>query len=139
MCHLCIPFGYDADWNSDKHSWDYKKRIKLSDNSTCELIISVGDDYDTFDFYPSLEVYRKRKHSDVFSRKSTGRVGLEPATFALRELSALEANLEACNRHNAIFVWGSDERRFKLYQKVLARRGYQSTNAYGSKAMFKKF
>lgn len=81
-----------------------------------------------------IEVYRKRKHSDPRSKKVTGRVGLEAASFFLTTLTEYEAG---CTPGTHINATGVDARRKQVYQRVLGKRGYVQTMDDGELAMVK--
>ena len=113
---------------------------KLSDGSTAQIRFLAATRYGLDEgtiYYPSIEVYRKRKNSNLYSGQITGKVGLEAAGFFLQTLTLFEANVPRGG--DSIVAQGYDGRRFRAYHKVLAKRGYHATVDEGIPSIVKKF
>lgn len=89
--------------------------------------------------FVSLVVYRKRKHAwnhtvqGCGDTVSTGRDGVRPLVWAKSELVAFEdffaTQTSYCSNHRVFMeVQWRDNRRKKLYQKVLEPMGYRMLN-----------
>ena len=108
-----FPSGMTAEFG---FSWD---------NRPGELII-----------YPYLTVFAKRKKRwPDDPKQTTGRDGLAPAMFALKQLeNVVEQHLQEFGTVRVSISW-TDRRRRDTYAKVLGRRGYYFTQWDGEKVL----
>ena len=95
----------------------------------------LADDRATIQWDIEIEVYKKRRDSDLFSCKLTGPGGLEAPGFFLEALSKFETDI--ARPGDRITVAGSDGQRYRLYHKVLGKRGYLPTRLRGQPTLVK--
>lgn len=119
--------GYDCD---------YYRREKMPSGMTAEFSVANyayrahRKEDSTLEMYISFIVYKKRKTAWKEPDQVTGKDGLKPMIFAKECLKTLEKTVGeyyAFRRYNNIFItvgW-ENERRHKLYEKMLTREGYK--------------
>lgn len=96
------------------------------------------DKYITFNVY--FYVTRKKNKEPAF-REVTGEDGLEPAVWALAKLKEFEESalhLYVGNYDVRIEAFADDDRRWRVYERVLTRRGYSPTMVLGQKTLVKR-
>ena len=69
----------------------------------------------------------------------TGQDGAETISWALQALTLIEEQLEGQEYPIILLVSGSDDRRWKLYERVLTRRGYKATMVDNERTLVKGF
>lgn len=85
-----------------------------------------------------LDLQRKRKKPSAF-REVTGRDGLEPASWVLESLSGFEhQQVVDPSWPFRIEVMADDDRRWKLYERILTRRGYTVTMVENQRTLVKR-
>lgn len=132
------PVNYVDEFGDE--SFKYEARRKFPSGMTGVLafvlveILSDGTECYNID----LDIRRKRgKRSDF--RAVTGKDGLETAGWVLEALSSFEQNIVIHpNRALRIEVVADDERRWKLYERILTGRGYSVTMVDNSKTLVKR-
>ena len=80
-----------------------------------------------------IKKYLKSRKSDkLFENKITGKNGLAPLSWVAQSLSDVEEhvmNITPETRGVTFRVTGSDERRQRVYEKFLPRKGYELINS----------
>lgn len=95
----------------------------------------LADDGVTIQWDIEIEVFRKRKRRDLFSCELTGPGGTEAPGFFLEALSFFER--EIARPGERIQVTGADGKRYRLYHRVLGKRGYLPTRVDGQPTLVK--
>lgn len=124
--------------SNDHGDWGIETRKKFPSGVTgilqFEFMEELGDG--TASYNVSLELRRKRKRAPEHL-EVTGRDGLEPASWALQALSEFEQH-PGHERPIRIEVFGEDNRRWKLYEKILTKRGYSVTMIENQRTLVKR-
>lgn len=86
----------------------------------------------------NLDLRRKRKRNSV-ERSVTGRDGMEPASWVLQAMTDFERQtVSEFGWPFRIEVMAVDNRRWKLYERILTRRGYRATMVQGQRTLVKR-
>lgn len=113
-----------GDWG-----WKIETRKKFPSGMTGVLAFEAVEQQadGTWCYNVYLDMRRKRKKASAH-REVTGRDGLEPAGWVLQALKDFEKQ-DVADEHLPfrIEVFGGDSRRWKLYEKILTKRGYTVT------------
>lgn len=126
-------------YNNEADEW--KSRAKLPSGMTGIMTFKpVEENKGTITFNVSLKVVRKRNREPEF-REVTGRDGLIPAVWAMNVLKYFEeesTSLYSGNYDVRMEITADDERRWRIYERVLTRKGYNATMVGGCKTLVKK-
>ena len=129
---------YVDDWGDE--AWKLETRKKFPSGSTGILYFEsmglLGDGAVRYNVV--LDLQRKRKkHSEY--RAVTGRDGLEPAGWVLQALQDFEQQTEVdADWPFRIEVMADDDRRWKLYERILTKRGYTVTMVENNRTLVKR-
>lgn len=121
-------------------SWKIETRKKFPSGMTGVLAFEALDQqFDgTWCFNVYLDMRRKRKKASAH-REVTGRDGLEPASWVLQALKDFEKQeIADWSLPFRIEVGADDDRRWKLYEKILTKRGYSVTMVENQRTLVKR-
>lgn len=129
---------YTDEWGVE--SWKLEARKKFPSGMTgvlaFEAIDVLSDGTRCYNIY--LDLRRKRKRASV-EREVTGRDGLEPASWVLQALKDFEQqDVVEWTFPFRIEVGADDDRRWKLYEKILTKRGYSVTMVENQRTLVKR-
>lgn len=125
---------WSRERREDFSGWEKLRRLSGGYTAAFRADEWVAEDRRTTQWVIQVEVYRKRKHRNVESCQLTGPGGLEAPGFFLEALSEFEDLAHVGDR---IQVIGADGLRFRLYCKILEKRGYQQTRFEGYPVLVK--
>lgn len=129
---------YTDEWGDE--SWKLEARKKFPSGMTGVLAFEPMDIQSdgTRNYNVYLDMRRKRKKASGH-REVTGRDGLEPASWALQALKDFEQqDIVEWGFPFRIEVCADDDRRWKLYEKILTRRGYSVTMVENQRTLVKR-
>lgn len=130
-----FPFLYYED------AGDWIARKKFPSGMTGTMVIAPVEETDrSLTFNVELYISRKRNKVPEY-REVTGKDGLQPAMWALEMLERFEKEsneLYEGNYYSRIEVQAVDERRWKVYERILTRRGYSVTMSERKKTLVKR-
>lgn len=121
-------------------SFKFETRKKFPSGMTgvlaFDLIDVLSDGTECYNI--DLDIRRKRKKRSE-DREVTGRDGLETASWVLESLGCFESYFSPPQgRAIRIEVQAVDERRWRLYERVLTKRGYNATMVDNNKTLVKR-
>lgn len=130
---------YVDEWGDE--SWKIETRKKFPSGMTGVLAFEAVDELTdgTICLNVNLDVRRKRKKPSGH-REMTGRDGLEPASWVLQAMTEFEEywHLEVPLGPARIEAGADDERRWKIYERILTRRGYTATMVCDQRTLVKR-
>lgn len=128
---------YIDEWGEE--AWKVETRKKFPSGMTGVLAFEAVDYLSdgTWCFNVNLDVRRKRNRLSEY-REVTGRDGLETASWVLGSLTYFEQSSIGDKGPFRIEVTADDDRRWKLYEKVLTRRGYTVTMVENQRTLVKR-
>ena len=129
---------YIDDWGIK--TWKIETRKKFPSGMTGVLAFEAMDELQdrTGCFNVNLDLRRKRKKVSGH-REVTGRDGLEPASWVLESLTAFEKqDIVDWSWPFRIEVMADDDRRWKLYERILTKRGYTVTMVENQRTLVKR-
>lgn len=134
-------FVWREDWRA------YYVRHRLSNGQYCMIAFSKFDSGRSIFYYVAFAVADKKKvlngwfvgdkHNNI-ELKMTGKCGIEALIWARNTLIAFEDFVDIDKTlATKIIVQGSDPKRFRMYEKVLSKYGYEKSFQFGSWSMVK--
>lgn len=124
----------------DGDYWETRKKFPSGMTAVFRMeFVDETDDSMTFnvDYFITRKRNKRPGHREV-----TGKDGLEPAIWALEKLEEFEKHVNSLYEPETystrIEVGADDDRRWKIYERVLTRRGYNATMVEGNKTLVKR-
>lgn len=119
--------------------WEVREKFPSGMTAVLEMQCAGGVDR-LDDYNVSFYITKKRNRYPDFLAL-TGRDGLAPAMWALERLQEFEDNINYLfegNYETRILVRADDSRRWKIYERVLTRRGYTVTMVDRKRTLVKR-
>ena len=133
-----IYVEYVDEWGDEVWKLEYRRKFESGMTGILEFqavdVLSDG----TRCYNVNLDLRKKRKRNSI-ERSVTGQDGLEPASWVLECMSAFESQqVVEWEWPFRIEVMAVDNRRWKLYERILTRRGYRATMVEGQRTLVKR-
>jgi len=127
---------YTDAWGDDAQKLEYRKKFPsgMTGLLAFEFLGYLSDG--TEEFNVNLDIRRKRKRQSIH-REVTGRDGLETASWALAVMSDFEEIRWSVPGKIRINVGADDDRRWRVYERILTKRGYTVTMVDNCKTLVK--
>lgn len=129
---------YVDEWGDE--AWKLEARKKFPSGMTGILAFEAMDlqSDGTRNYNVNLDLRRKRKTVSA-EREVTGRDGLEPASWVLQAMKDFEGQeIVEWSYPMRIEVRADDDRRWKLYERILTKRGYSVTMVENNRTLVKR-
>lgn len=129
---------YVDEWGDEVWKLEYRKKFESGMTGILEFqaVDVLSDGCRCYNV--NLDLRKKRKRNSV-ERSITGQDGLEPASWVLECMSAFEGQqVVEWEWPFRIEVMAVDNRRWKLYERILTRRGYRATMVEGQRTLVKR-
>lgn len=124
---------------NDGESWVTKKKFPSGMTGVFSMEV-VEDTGKALTFNAYLYLTRKRKKMPEF-REVTGRDNLQPAIWVLEALEHFEKiapDLYSGSYVTRIEVFADDDRRWKIYERILTKKGYAATMVNNTRTLVKR-